>query len=234
MVQAISEERRGLGVITGLISVVIPYYNTEAYIEKCVASVAAQTYNFCEVVIVDDGSKQPLPENKVQAACPTLPVFVHRHPANRGAAAARNTGFEHAIGEFLFFLDSDTVLNPDTFALCLQAIHTQKAHFAYGDFKWGHNTIHGQPWSLAKLREKNYVSTMALVRRSVFPRFDEKLLRHQDWDLWLTIGEKGHKGAYVGNKQLLFETPVRKGSISGGGSIGAKQSRQIVKSKHGI
>lgn len=94
------------------ISVIIPVYKVERYLDACVASVAAQTFSDLEILLVDDGS----PDN-----CPALcdawaqkdPRVRVIHRENGGLSAARNTGIEAAQGEFLTFVDSDDLLDPD-------------------------------------------------------------------------------------------------------------------------
>ena len=71
---------------------------------------------------------------------------------------------------------------------------------------------------------------MSLLRRAKFPGWDERLKRHQDWDLWLSMVDKGSEGVCCG--QYLFETPIREGSISSGGSISVGESMAIVAEKH--
>jgi len=93
-----------------LVSVVIPVYNVERYIEQCLASVRAQTYSNLEIIVVDDAS----PDNSI-ALIETIEdarIKIVRQ-ANRGLAGARNTGIRTAQGEFVAFLDSDDFWHPD-------------------------------------------------------------------------------------------------------------------------
>ena len=93
-------------------SVVIPAYNVAEYLEKCVASVRAQTCADWEVLLVDDGSTDGI----TGALCDALRQGDDRirviHQENGGLGAARNTGLEAARGEYLVFLDSDDYLAP--------------------------------------------------------------------------------------------------------------------------
>ncbi|WP_348611615.1 glycosyltransferase family 2 protein [Halobaculum rarum] len=91
-----------------LVSVVVPAYDRPALLAEAVRSVVDQTYDRIEVVVVDDGSTADL-----RAALDDVPVGTlseyqsHRHPSNRGANAARNTGIAAATGEYVAFLDDD-------------------------------------------------------------------------------------------------------------------------------
>lgn len=95
------------------ISVIIPVYRVERYLDACVSSVLAQTFGDFEIILVDDGSPDGCP-----ALCdawarkdPRIRVI---HRENGGLSAARNTGIEAAKGQFLTFVDSDDLLEPDT------------------------------------------------------------------------------------------------------------------------
>ena len=94
------------------ISVIIPVYRVERYLDACVSSVLAQTFGDFEIILVDDGSPDGCP-----ALCdawarkdPRIRVI---HRENGGLSAARNTGIEAAKGQFLTFVDSDDLLEPD-------------------------------------------------------------------------------------------------------------------------
>ncbi len=95
------------------VSVIIPVYKVEAYIEACIASVIAQEYRELEVILVDDCGGDASMEKAQQALRASGLVWrVVRHEVNRGAAAARNSGAGVAAGDYIFFLDADDVLLP--------------------------------------------------------------------------------------------------------------------------
>lgn len=91
------------------VSVIIPLYNKEQYIEDCIRSVLLQTYPDIEVIIVDDGSTDSSVSivNKYKSGGVKLVS-----QTNKGASAARNTGLRHATGEYVQFLDADDTLDP--------------------------------------------------------------------------------------------------------------------------
>ncbi len=93
------------------VSVIIPIYRVEDYIEKCIVSVLEQSYENLEIIIVDDCGG----DSSVAKALRLLELSFRewklvRHEQNRGLSAARNTGVAKATGDFLFFLDSDDYL----------------------------------------------------------------------------------------------------------------------------
>ena len=94
-----------------LISVIIPFYNSASYIQKCVESALSQTIDDLEVICVDDCSSDNSAEIVSSISDPRLRVIVL--PQNRGVSAARNAGIRAAKGEYIYFLDSDDWLDPD-------------------------------------------------------------------------------------------------------------------------
>lgn len=94
------------------ISVIIPVYKVEPYLDACVSSVVGQTFSDLEILLVDDGSPDRCPE-LCDAWAKKDPRVRVIHQENGGLSAARNTGIEAATGEFLAFVDSDDMLEPD-------------------------------------------------------------------------------------------------------------------------
>lgn len=98
-----------------LLTVVIPVYNVEDYVEKCVRSVIAQTYNNLEILLVDDGSTDSSGAfcDKIAKEDARISVF---HTENHGLSAARNVGIDNAHGELIAFVDSDDWIEPDMYS----------------------------------------------------------------------------------------------------------------------
>ncbi len=102
------------------ISVIIPVYKVERYLDACVASVAGQTYPDLEIILVDDGSPDNCPALcDAWAAKDTRIRVIHR--PNGGLSAARNSGLDIATGDFITFVDSDDKLEPQTLERALTA-----------------------------------------------------------------------------------------------------------------
>ncbi len=104
-----------------LISVVIPVYNVEKYLEACMESVTAQTYENLQIILVDDGTK-----DRSDRICDAWAERDGRvqviHQQNRGLSGARNTGIEAAEGEYILFVDSDDVISPHLCQTLLDAL----------------------------------------------------------------------------------------------------------------
>src|SRR5919199_4012680 len=93
------------------ISVVVPIYNVEPYLATCLQSLVDQRFTDFEVVVVDDGSTDGSRAIAEEFAARDERLRIVEQP-NGGLGKARNTGAEHATGEFLAFVDSDDVLPP--------------------------------------------------------------------------------------------------------------------------
>lgn len=90
-----------------LVSIIVPVYNTEKYLKRCLDSLVRQTMEEIEIVVVDDGSTDSSPEI-IESYCKKYPKkFVHLSQKNSGQAAARNRALEICKGEYVGFLDSD-------------------------------------------------------------------------------------------------------------------------------
>lgn len=116
-----------------MISVIIPVYNAEKYIKKCVESVMKQTYYDIEIILVNDGStdgsenicKEMLQKDK------RIRIF---HQENLGVSVARNRGIEESQGEYLIFADSDDYLKENMIEVLYRNIQMQNADYVICDY----------------------------------------------------------------------------------------------------
>lgn len=123
------------------ISVIIPIYKVEKYVERCINSVLSQTYRNLEVILVDDCT----PDRSMEIAreCIELSplskdlLFLFlRHDYNRGLSAARNTGTKAATGEYILYVDSDDELPNDSIELlCTEAVRKPGIEMVQGSVK---------------------------------------------------------------------------------------------------
>ena len=97
-------------------SVIVPVYNAEKYLEKCILSVIHQSYDDWELILVDDGSKDNSPQIVDEYAEKDSRIIVI-HQQNAGPGTARNNGIKSATGDYVVFLDSDDYIDTDYFAL---------------------------------------------------------------------------------------------------------------------
>jgi len=181
------------------ISIIIPAHNCTKTINQCLESVFAQTLQDIEVIVVNDGSKDNLDE----VIKPWLSKVKYIKQENQGAPTARNKGFDESIGEYVIFLDADIIMKPSMLSKLLKKLEENpNTSYAYPSFMWGWKKFKLWQFDADRLKQMPYIHTSALIRREHFTRFDPKLKKFQDWDLWLTMLEQGHVGIWV--NEVLF------------------------------
>lgn len=128
------------------ISIIIPIYKVENYIEDCILSVMSQTYaGALDCILVDDCT----PDNSMNIVQRLIDHYegniqfkIVHHKENKGLSAARNTGLEYAEGEYVYFLDSDDELYPTCIQDLTNPLNEKKYDFVIGDYsKKGDNNI---------------------------------------------------------------------------------------------
>ena len=99
-----------------MISVIVPVFNSGEYLDRCVGSILNQDFSPIEILIVDDGSTDPSTIEKCDELCRTNTNVSVYHIKNCGSAAARNFGIQKAKGDYIGFVDSDDVIEPDMYS----------------------------------------------------------------------------------------------------------------------
>ncbi len=102
------------------VSIVIPVYNAEKYLDRCIESAVNQIYKETEIILVDDGSTDLSPVMCEKWAEKDSRIKVIHKP-NEGAGLARNTGLDAVTGEYILFIDSDDYILPETVQKCVEA-----------------------------------------------------------------------------------------------------------------
>lgn len=109
-----------------MISVIIPIYKVEDYLEQCIVSVTEQTYRNLEIILVDDGSPDRCPEICDEWALKDQRIKVI-HKENGGLSDARNAGLKVATGEYISFVDSDDWIAPNMYEVMLDIMEKENA-----------------------------------------------------------------------------------------------------------
>ncbi|MBO4317666.1 MAG: glycosyltransferase family 2 protein [Mailhella sp.] len=122
-----------------LISIIIPVYNVEAYLDACLRSAREQTYGNIEILAVDDCSTDASVSVIERHMRDDPRVRLFRHDRNRKQGAARNTGMRHAKGRFYMFLDADDTLPHDAAEKLHRAITSSGAQVVMGKMLWNSN-----------------------------------------------------------------------------------------------
>lgn len=115
-----------------LISVIVPIYNQEKYLEKCVESILKQTYSNIEVILVDDGSSdQSVDMCDQYKKIDNRVIVIHKN--NGGLSDARNKGLDIAKGDYISFIDSDDFVRKDMFDVLLKRMTDENADIVFCD-----------------------------------------------------------------------------------------------------
>lgn len=153
-----------------LISIIVPVYNVEKYLKRCVDSLINQTYKNLQIILVDDGS-----QDNCAAICDEYSKADSRitviHKKNAGVSAARNSGLDIAEGDYVGFVDSDDYIHPEMYEFLLRAIEENNGdmslvwyEFVYEDDN--NNLLNCcQEYSVGKVYGNNEDAVMALYNR---------------------------------------------------------------------
>ena len=120
-----------------LLSVVVPVYNTEQYLEKSLNSLLTSTFNDLEIIIIDDGSTDDSPRicDEFQARNPHWDITVV-HNTNAGLSTVRNLGLSMARGKYITYCDSDDWIEPEIFAALIKAAEENNVQAAICRIKY--------------------------------------------------------------------------------------------------
>ena len=116
-----------------LLSIIVPVYDVERYLPKCIDSILAQTFTDFELILVEDGSPDGCPALCDAAAAKDARIRVI-HQKNGGLSAARNAGLDVARGEWIGFVDSDDYIAPEMYEALYQAVQSTGADLALCDY----------------------------------------------------------------------------------------------------
>jgi len=184
-------------------SVLVPAYNHCDYLPMALESLLAQTDGDFEAVVVDDGSTDQTPEVVARFARLDPRVRSLRRE-NGGCAQALNTGIENARGQWIGWLSSDDLLEPDALATHRESIGSRPdircfhSHFYYLQEETGERSEPGpwtpipeRPYRVSRFFRANYVhGNSIMIHREAFARagrFDPQLRQGQDFDMWLRL-----------------------------------------------
>jgi len=199
------------------IAVIVTCFNLGKYLSETLASLRAQTCQDFELLVIDDGSTDP-ETLEVLAGLPADVRVIRTE--NRGLSAARNAGVANSLAPYICAVDADDILLPQLLEKSVARLEADPSvafvsHWleAFGDESWQWTpTDCGLPALLAA----NTVNGAALVRRTAVAAvggWDETMRSGlEDWDLWITLVERGYRGAII--PEILFRYRRRADSMS--------------------
>lgn len=215
------------------ISVIIPIYNVSEWLDRCLESVAKQTFDDFKVILVNDGSTDDSAE-KAQKYTEKDKRFRLVHRENGGLSAARNTGLSYAKGEFVFYLDSDDYLKNDCFEKLISAqnqfdadivqtnfYYDYPSYLLYGNWLKTEGLLLDREQTLERLIGQNEIKNFAwgklirseIAKRNLFP--EGKYFEDTLW-MYRIVSESKR---YVLLAESLMYYFQRTDSISGNFSI---------------
>lgn len=219
------------------VSVIIPVYNADKYLKKCLDSLISQTLNKIEIICIDDGSTDQswkIIEEYTRQDSRVTGI----QQKNSGAAAARNKGLEKAKGEYIGFLDSDDYVDSDYFAALYKTAKKQNADIARAYVKVdpsggdlisqrfttlnGHSAYEDQyNINIKNLISENKLNQRYVIWLAIYSRkmindnsinFSPKILTGQDVLFNLKAGYCANKIVYV-NSPVFYHRVMREGSL---------------------
>lgn len=175
-----------------LVSIIIPVYNCEKYLDKCIESVVRQTYKNIEIILINDGS-----EDKSGQICDYYAEndrrIVVKHKKNEGAAIARNLGISISKGEYISFIDSDDWVEEDYIKFLLKNILSFKSDLVVCNYKEVYISEEN-----IKVQEKSTVSSeLIYVNKGINRKFFTDGFIHPCWG-------KLYKSKIIKNKNIEF------------------------------
>ncbi|WP_022752764.1 glycosyltransferase family 2 protein [Butyrivibrio fibrisolvens] len=220
---------------TELISIVVPVYNVEKYLEKCINSIIAQTYDNIEIILVNDGSTDDSADiiSRFEEADTRIKSYSQE---NGGLSAARNTGINNANGRYIAFVDSDDYIHPQMIEILYRNLVSTGSDISVCDLFWinegekaeeyieNNITVYNGKNVLRKLIRDDLISVVAwnkLYKRELFDELRYPVGRlHEDEFVIHKILAKCQKSVYTDAK--LYYYIKRSGSI-----VSSKSSKKI-------
>ena len=211
------------------VSLIIPVYNVENYIEKCLNSVVNQTLKDMEVIIVNDGSKD-LSKQKIEKYLEKYPWIKYLEKENGGLSDARNYGLHYATGKYIAFLDSDDYVENTMYEEMYNLAERENADMVECDFIWEYpNKIRkdvGVIYNSKKemIEKARVVAWNKLIKREVLKRTQIEFpvgLRYEDVEFFYKLVPYLNKVSFV--KKCFIHYIQRENSIANTQNIRNKE-----------
>ena len=202
---------------------IMPAYNSAAFISESIRSVIAQSYPNWELLIIDDASSDSTKKIVQQFAEKDSRIQLLENSTNKGTHHARNKGIKAAQGDFIAFLDADDQWKPEKLKIQLELLLNENKTACFSSYELIseegeklNKKIQALPeLTYDKLLKANYVGNLTGIYsvKSLGKIYCPEISKRQDWALWLKVIEKG--GPITGIQESLAIYRVRKNSISG-------------------
>ena len=248
--------RRGLIKVDNLpgcqeiISIIVPIYKVEPYLKECLDSIAAQTYPFLDIILIDDGSPDGCPD-----ICDTYaskdPRFRVMHKKHEGLSVARNIGLNLTKGTWIGFVDADDWIESDMYEKLIRSAQKYNADMAYcGDRAESGERVQGERIKKKEgsLTPERFLTETLLRRTGMFTVWD-KLYRarmfegiyfpvdeiYEDGAVFIPLLRRAARIAYTGSNSYHYR--IREGSILHSGYSSEKRAlnrRRLINLKKDV
>lgn len=202
-----------------LVSVIMPSYNAEKYIDEAIRSVIAQTYTNWELFVIDDGSTDRTARIAQSYAEKDSRVIFRQNSHNMGTANTRNIGIRLANGEWIATLDSDDIWHPEKLEIQLKKAQETGALFLYSSYSLfcdGFRQEYTVPEKVdySSLLTENVIgcSTVMMHKSILEDHLFPSEVYHEDYALWLDLLRAGYNA--VGCTEVLTEWRIVRNSRS--------------------
>ncbi len=183
------------------VSVIVPCYNSHAFLGRALDSVRAQTFLDFEIIVINDGSTDPNTLANLQALGDDVRLV---HQENKGLPGARNTGFREALGEFVLPLDCDDWIAPTFLAktIALLDANPDRAYaFTHIALEGNESGVLKKTYNFFEQLFLNHVPYCILIRKQVWKQiggYDESMRQGcEDWEFNLHLGFSGFFGQAI-------------------------------------
>ena len=180
------------------LSIIVPIYNAEKYICRCVDSLLIQGLTDYEVLLIDDGSTDLTPVICDEYSCKHSNIFSY-HLSNSGVSNARNFGIEKATGDYLTFVDSDDMILPNTYQKLIRQLESSKKAVDILQYNFAYGKEAPKRKHTKQIRKKKSINGDYAIKKCFFPKkihnsvctklFRASMAKSVHFDSRISIGE---------------------------------------------
>jgi len=190
-------------ITADLVSIIVPVYNSQEYLSRCLESAIDQSYKNIEILLINDGSTDnsgkicdghAISDNRIRVI----------HTKNNGPAAARNIGIDNSKGEFIFFLDSDDSIEKNAIHLLIENYQQTKADIIIGDFDKMKDDV------ITNSEHNTYFTNSKLLTKQDIVDYIRCYLKKPNrFPLFVYSWGRLFKSSIIKNNNILFATGLR-------------------------
>ena len=192
------------------VSIIIPFFNHENFIEETLESVQKQTFQNFEIIIVDDCSCEKAKKKLTEIAKKNSEIQIFYNSKNKGPSFCRNYGIKKSKGKYILPLDSDDKLDPKFIKKCLSFLEKNKFDFVITYLKnFGKlNNIWKPKINLYELLFNGTLPYCAIFKKNIFEKtggYDENFKEgFEDWEFWIRVLKENFQGHIIAEPLFFY------------------------------